>query len=195
MNSGPMNSIAPAENNMIKDKLVNLEMAEVSIQRVCSNAQRELTRIMKMRLEAERYQKETAARANSQAQLLVLQARLESKKAIAELRSRYVELLEKETTEFRNKYDELLQKEISWFRERINTELQKEIAKSVQKLSEESEKVLMDIRTIRIAAHEELQAQRKITDVCRINALSFPSLEEEEQNAAKEAVASTIQEA
>ena len=54
---------------------------------------------------------------------------------------------------------------------RIST--QKEIDGMIQKASTEIQKLLTDIRMIRITAQEELAAQQKFTDAARINALSL----------------------
>ena len=49
---------------------------------------------------------------------------------------------------------------------------QREVEELVRKASEEIQKVLADIRIIRITAQEELAAQRKFTDAARLGSLS-----------------------
>ena len=56
-------------------------------------------------------------------------------------------------------------------RTRLST--QKEIEELIRKSSEEIQKVLADIRVIRITAQEELAAQRKFTDAARLSTLSL----------------------
>ncbi|MDD4860280.1 MAG: hypothetical protein PHR56_08805 [Dehalococcoidales bacterium] len=105
------------------------EGSDVSdVEHIRHAAQRELELARQTRLAAERYQQETETRARSQAQLLILQARLDTQKEIAGLK---------------------------------------------QKASEEIQKVLADIRMIRITAQEELETQRKFTNAARIQALSL----------------------
>ena len=66
----------------------------------------------------------------------------------------------------------------------------KETAELNRKASEEIQKILADIRMIRITAQEELEAQRKFTNAARIRALSQTIQEEPRQrlNNKKEAV-------
>jgi SepF-like predicted cell division protein (DUF552 family) len=54
---------------------------------------------------------------------------------------------------------------------RITT--QREIEEIIRQASEEIQKVLADIRVIRITAQEELAAQRKFTDAAKLNSLSL----------------------
>lgn len=56
-------------------------------------------------------------------------------------------------------------------RTRLST--QKEVEELIRKASEEIQKVLADIRVIRITAQEELAAQRKFTDAAKIATLSL----------------------
>jgi len=56
-----------------------------AIRRIRLSAQRELELTKQIRAEAERYQRETETKARSQAQMLILQARLATKKEVAEL--------------------------------------------------------------------------------------------------------------
>jgi hypothetical protein len=56
---------------------------------------------------------------------------------------------------------------------RTRLSAQKEIEELIRKSSEEIQKVLADIRVIRITAQEELAAQRKFTDAARLSTLSL----------------------
>lgn len=86
-------------------------------------AQQELERARRLRADAERYHREMAVRARSEAQQLILKARLAVDREIAELS---------------------------------------------KKATEEIQRVLADIRVIRVTAQEELAAQRKFTDAARL---------------------------
>jgi len=121
---------APAATNRVEDELARLRMAGTEVQRIRLYAQRELNLARQMRAEAERYLKETETKARSQAQTLILEARLETRKELAELKRR---------------------------------------------TNEEIQKLLVDIRMVRIMAQDELEVQRKITDAARIKALSITS--------------------
>jgi hypothetical protein len=61
-------------------------------------------------------------------------------------------------------------------RTRLST--QKEIEELIRKASAEIQKVLADIRVIRITAQEELAAQRKFTDAARLFSLSLANKED-----------------
>jgi SepF-like predicted cell division protein (DUF552 family) len=50
---------------------------------------------------------------------------------------------------------------------------QREIEEVIRQASEEIQKVLADIRVIRITAQEELAAQRKFTDAAKLNSMSL----------------------
>ena len=127
----------PATINGIEDELGRLRAAGVAVQRIRLSAQRELELAKQMRVQAQRYQKETETKARSQAQLLILQARLATQKDIEEL---------------------------------------------IRKASAEIQKLLADIRMIRITAQEELETQRKFAEASRVGALS---LQEEEETQRK----------
>jgi vacuolar-type H+-ATPase subunit H len=58
--------------------------------------------------------------------------------------------------------------------------IRKEIEEVVSQANEEIQKVLADIRVIRITAQEELAAQKKFTDAARLRSFTL-SLQEEEQ--------------
>jgi hypothetical protein len=91
--------------------------------RMSREARRELELARRMRADAYRYQQETANRARSDAQALILQARMATRREIDAL---------------------------------------------VRSATEEIQKILTDIRIIRITAEEELAAQRKFTDAARL---------------------------
>ncbi len=91
-------------------------------------ARQELEKARRVRAEADKYQRETAVRARSEAQQLILKARLA---------------------------------------------VDREVAALTKKATEEIQKVLADIRVIRITAQEELAAQRKFTDAARLTSMSF----------------------
>jgi hypothetical protein len=55
---------------------------------------------------------------------------------------------------------------------------QREIEDLIREASEEIQKVLADIRVIRITAHEELAAQRKFTDAAKLSSMSRSIKEE-----------------
>jgi len=112
----------------MKNDYDSLKEAAQAVQRIRVSAQQELEMARKMRADAHRYQRETETKARSEAQQLILQARLTSQREIEEL---------------------------------------------IRKASEEIQKVLADIRVIRITAQEELAAQRKFTDAARISSMSF----------------------
>ena len=69
-------------------------------------------------------------------------------------------------------------------RARLST--QKEIEELIRKASDEIQKVLADIRVIRITAQEELAAQRKFTDAAKIATLSL-ALDKSKQKQAEPA--------
>lgn len=124
----------------MRDEVASLKEASQVIQRICASAQRELGLARKLRADAQRYQRETATRARSEAQQLVLKARLST---------------------------------------------QRDIEEFVRKASEEIQKVLADIRVIRITAQEELAAQRKFTDAARLCSMTLDLGEPEEKTVVK----------
>jgi hypothetical protein len=67
-------------------------------------------------------------------------------------------------------------------RTRLST--QKEVEELIRKAGDEIQKVLADIRVIRITAQEELAAQRKFTDAAKIATLSL-SLDKEQKEKAR----------
>jgi hypothetical protein len=103
-------------------------------------AQQELELARRLRADAERYHRETAVRARSEAQQLILKARLA---------------------------------------------VDKEVEVITRKATEEIQKVLADIRVIRITAQEELAAQRKFTDAARLCSMSIDLNRAESQAAAQ----------
>jgi hypothetical protein len=110
------------------DELTSLKEAASTVHQIKLSAQRELELARKMRDDARRYQQETATRARSDAQQLILKTRLATQRETEEL---------------------------------------------IRQASEEIQKVLADIRMIRIMAQEELAAQRKFTDAARLRTMSL----------------------
>jgi hypothetical protein len=115
-------------NGLRKDELSSLKEAASAVHQIKISAQHELEQARKMRGDAYKYQQETATRARSDAQQLILRTRLATQREIEEL---------------------------------------------IRQASEEIQKVLADIRMIRIMAQEELAAQRKFTDAARIRSMSM----------------------
>ncbi len=124
---------APLPVSPLRDDYGALREAALSVERLKVAAQQELEQIRRMRAEAFRYQQETATRARSEANQLILRARLATQREIEEL---------------------------------------------IRNASEEIQKMLADIRVIRITAQEELSAQRKFTDAAKLNSLSYSFQEE-----------------
>jgi hypothetical protein len=129
-------SAPPMSAGPLRDDYSTLRDAVTSVQRLRASAQQELDQIKKMRADAIRYQQETATRARSEANQLILHARLATQREIEEL---------------------------------------------IRKASEDIQKMLADIRVIRITAQEELSAQRKFTDAAKLNSLSFSFKEQMEK--------------
>jgi hypothetical protein len=130
----------PAPISPIRDDYSTLREAAFSVQRIKASAQQELEQIRRMRADAARYQAETATKARSEANQLVLRTRLATQREVEEL---------------------------------------------IRQAGEEIQKMLADIRVIRITAQEELSAQRKFTDAAKTNSLSFSMKEQFEKVAAK----------
>jgi hypothetical protein len=121
--------IPPASSTSpIKDHYVSLKEAAAVVQKIRLSAQQELEMARKLRADALRYQQQTATRARSEAQQLMLKTRLATQREVEEL---------------------------------------------IRKASEEIQKVLADIRVIRITAQEELAAQRKFTDAAKLANMSL----------------------
>jgi len=119
---------AAVTNDCTGDELAKLSAVSDEVQKLRLGVQRELELVKQIRAEAERYRLEIGAKARSQSQLLMLQARLATRKELAELK---------------------------------------------RGVTEEIQKLLVDIRMLRIASQEELEAQRKFTNAARICALSY----------------------
>ncbi len=151
---------AQAGTNSVGGEVAKLKEATAEVPWMRISAQRELGLAKQIRAEAERFSQETGAKARSQAQLLVLQARLATKKEVAELNRKASE------------------------------EIQTGVAELKREASAEIQKILGDMRMIRIAAQEELKAQKKFTNAARIRALSLMSQEEigERLESEKEAI-------
>lgn len=125
---------------LTKDELTSLKEASAAVHQIKLSAQRELEQARKMRDDARRYQQETATRARSDAQQLILRTRLATQRETEEL---------------------------------------------IRQASEEIQKVLADIRMIRIMAQEELAAQRKFTDAARLRSMSMAIQNGDEKPEAK----------
>jgi hypothetical protein len=130
----PVPSITNA--GLRKDELLSLKEAAATVQQIKLGAQRELELARQMREDARRYQQETATRARSDAQQLILRTRLATQRETEEL---------------------------------------------IRQASEEIQKVLADIRMIRIMAQEELAAQRKFTDAAKLRTMSLAIKDEDEK--------------
>jgi len=120
----------------IENELVKLRAAAAAVQQIRISAQRELEMAKQLRVQAQRYQQETEAKARSQAQQLILRTRLSTQKEIEEL---------------------------------------------IRTASADIQKVLADIRVIRITAQEELAAQHKFTDAAKLYSLANALQEETEE--------------
>lgn len=125
-----------ASASPIKDNYGSLKEAAAVVQRIRLSAQQELEMARKLRTDALRYQQETATRARSEAQQLMLKTRLATQREVEEL---------------------------------------------IRKASEEIQKVLADIRMIRITAQEELATQRKFTDAAKLSNMSLAIKKEMEK--------------
>jgi SepF-like predicted cell division protein (DUF552 family) len=75
----------PAATKSIEEDLARLRTAAVAIQQIRLSAQRELTLARQMRAGAQKYVQETETKARSEAQQLVLRARLATQKEVEEL--------------------------------------------------------------------------------------------------------------
>ena len=118
----------------------SLQETERFVQQVRASAERELALARKLRTDAQKYHRDTTNRARSEAQQLILQARLNTQRQVEEL---------------------------------------------IRKASEEIQKVLADIRVIRITAQEELAAQRKFTDAARLCSMTLDLREPQENTVVK----------
>jgi len=116
----------PADYARFKD-------AADEIQRMRLSARRELELARQIRADACHYQQETAIRARSEAQQLILKARLA---------------------------------------------MRREIEGLARQATEEVQRVLADIRVIRITAQEELATQRRFTDAARLCSMNSAVSEE-----------------
>lgn len=129
-----------ATSKPMKNDFTSLQGAAAMIQRIRISVQRELEIARRMRADAERYQQETATRARSEAQQLILRTRLATQRETEEL---------------------------------------------IRKVGDEIQKVLADIRVIRITAQEELAAQRKFTDAAKLSSMSLAIKQKGEKPEAK----------
>ncbi len=95
------NSAAASRPMLRQDDLNSLKEAASTVHQIMLNAQRELETAKKMRDEARKYQQESAARARSDAQQLVLRARLATQRETEELIRQSSEEIQKELADIR----------------------------------------------------------------------------------------------
>ena len=88
-------------SHSVEDEITRLQVAKAEVQRMRLSMQRELGIARQIRTEAERYQRETETKARSQAQILILQARLATKKEIAELKRNIKEEIQRALADIR----------------------------------------------------------------------------------------------
>ncbi len=103
-----------------------------------------------------------------EAALIIQRIRLGAQKEIEEVRKMRTDALkyQRETaTKARSEAQQLV------LRTRLAT--QREVEEMIRQASEEIQKVLADIRIIRITAQEELAAQRKFTDAAKLSTMSL----------------------
>jgi hypothetical protein len=132
----------------IENERARLRLAATEIHKIRLSALRELELAKKMRVEAQRYQQETEAKARSQIQQLLLRTRLATRQTI---------------------------------QQEMEALITKEVEEMIRPAVAEIQKIMADIRAIRITAQEELAAQKLITDASRINSLSFRLRENHEE--------------
>lgn len=155
---------AIAATGYVENDMAKLRAAKAEVHKILLNAQRELELAKQIRANAEKYRQESEIKARSQAQLLILQTRLVTRKEIQELHRR-----------FGNEVQNILA-DIRMIRITAQEELETQ-----RKLQDEEQKILADIRMTRITAQEEFEAQRKFTDAARISALSLALQEKERE--------------
>lgn len=90
-----------AVTNLAEDELAKLRAARAEVQRIRLSAQRELELARQLRVSADKYRQETETKARSQAQQLILQARLATKKEIAELKREVRDTVQKALADVR----------------------------------------------------------------------------------------------
>ena len=124
---------------------MDLQSARNELEKIRLSFLQELEMARKLRVETEKNQRDIIARAQSQAQLLILQARMSVKKELAEDR---------------------------------------------RKNNGEMQKLLGDMRILRVTAEEELKAQHMFTDAARISSLelAFPAADGKDSRSEAETV-------
>lgn len=100
-NNGKPTVRASVNKNHLGDELTKLRVTLADIQRMKTEARHELEMVKRIRVEVERCQQETEAKARSQAHMLILQARLATHKEIAKFKGTYGEQIQKILTDFR----------------------------------------------------------------------------------------------
>ena len=87
--------------NYVGDELARLRAARVEVQKIRLSIHHELELAKQTRAKAARYQQESEVKARSQAQLLILQARLATQKEIAEVKRKAGEEIQKALADIR----------------------------------------------------------------------------------------------
>ena len=103
-----------------------------------------------------------------EAAIIVQQIRLSAQQELEQIRKMRADAVRYEqetTTKARSNAHQLI------LRTRLET--QREIEELIRKASQEIQKVLADIRVIRITAQEELATQRKFTDAAKLSSMSL----------------------
>jgi hypothetical protein len=103
-----------------------------------------------------------------EAALVIQRIRLSAQKeleAVRKMRTDALRYQQETATKARSEAQQLV------LRTRLST--QREIEEMIRQASEEIQKVLADIRIIRITAQEELAAQRKFTDAAKLSTMSL----------------------
>ena len=80
--------------NQVEGELAQLRAARAEVEKIRLGIQRELEVAKQLRAEAERYQRQIGTKARSEAQMLVLQTRMATKKEIEEIRRKAFEEIE-----------------------------------------------------------------------------------------------------
>ena len=91
----------PLTTNRVEDELTMLKAVRAKLQMILLSAHHELVRAKQIRAAAERYQQETETKARSQAQMLILQARLANRREIAELKRKSCDEIKTMMTDLR----------------------------------------------------------------------------------------------
>jgi len=147
-----------------KNELVR---ARDEIQRIRLCIQRELKLAKKLRIDAEKYKKEVEARARSQASMLLLRARLATKKEIiTEFKHTANREIKEEIEQFKRTASEEMQKVvIAEFKRTADEEMQKEITELVSTADKEMQEKITEL--INMA---DKKLQKEITELINTTA-------------------------